>query len=136
MDIEKNPRGPDRVVIELDMDKFRDMCNMNDFFEMSGTKKYLENGTIFDVRQMEMNNITMSKILEYWKKNWRKCKDVKGYKKKYAMSSIEFTWMNYAPVSSDDCPEDTIFLYPKKKNKDMSNFERWQVCCKQKGGKK
>ena len=134
MDIEKNPRGPIRIEIKLDIDKFKDMCDINDFFKIAGIQQYLKNRTIFDVRQMEMNRNTMDTILGFWKKNWRKCKAVKGYRKQYAISNIEFTWMNYSPISSDSCPEDTIFLYPKKINKDMSNLERWEVCCKQ-GGK-
>lgn len=135
MDIEKNPRGPTRIEIKLDIDKFKDMCNMDDFFKIAGIQHYLKNGTIFDVRQMEMNRSTMDIILSFWKKNWRKCKAVKNYRKQYAISNIEFNWMNYSPIESDSCPENTIFLYPKKRNKDMSNFERWEVCCKQGGNK-
>lgn len=132
MDIEKNPRGPTRIKIDVDMEKLKNMNTMKDFFEMTGILPYLENGTIFDVRQMEMNEQTMNTILSYWKKNWRKCKEVKGYKKQYALSNIEFTWMNYAPVSSNKVPNDTVFIYPKKRNEDMTNFERWKICC-QKG---
>ena len=130
MYIEKNPRGAERITLPIDMEKLKGMCEMNDFFIMTGVRKYLDNETIFDVRQMEMNPKTLSKILEFWKKNWRKCKDVKGYRKKYAISNIEFNWMNYSPVGSENVPEDVIYLYPKKKNIAMNNFEKWQECCK------
>lgn len=132
MNIEKNPRGNKRIEIPINIEELKPITEMNDFFVLTGIRKYLDNGTIFDVRQMEMNQKTMDKILEFWKKNWRKCKFVKGYRKKYAISNIEFNWMNYAPMSSENVPENVIYLYPKKKNIDMNNFEKWQEYC-QKG---
>lgn len=130
MNIEKDPKGNKCVKLKLDLNKLSTINCISDFFKITGIQEYLDKGTIYDVRQIFINNITGDTIFAYLKKNWRKNKDVKGLRKKYALNSIAFNWMNYSPISDKNIPEDEIHLYPKNRSETISNLDRWKDCCK------
>lgn len=113
--VEKNPRGKKCVKLKLDMKKLETMVTLDDFFIFTGMSSYLKDGTLFDVRQTVMNEITGDQILDLWKNNWKKNKELKHYKKEYAMRILNFNWMNYSPVYDSKIPEGYIYIYPKKK---------------------
>ena len=64
MNIEKNPRGNKRIEIPINIEELKPITEMNDFFVLTGIRKYLDNGTIFDVRQMEMNQDPRNKLTQ------------------------------------------------------------------------
>lgn len=125
-EIEKDPKGLHCKVLKFDLNKIKNLTSIKEFFELTGVMKYINNKTIYDVRQTYMNNKTGEEILKCLTKNWCKCKDVKGYRKKYAVSNISFNWMNYAPIYNENIPENEIHIYPKKKGYEIPNTDRWQ----------
>lgn len=130
-EFEKDPKGLKCIVLKFDINKLKTMANLMEFFEITGMEPYLKNKTIHDFRQTFMNKTAGEKILSYWLKNWRKCKDTRGYRKQYAQSSISFNWMNYAPIYKDDIPEDEIHIYPKKKGEPIPNLDKWKEYIKE-----
>lgn len=111
-------KGKRKIILKFNLDNFKDMKTIDDFFTKIGLVPYLKEGMIHDVRQMEMNDTDCKAILDYWLSNWRKVKELKGYRKTYAQSRISFTWMNYSPCSVDECPRGELWIYPKKKHKE------------------
>ena len=109
-----NVKGKKKVVLKFNLDDLKNMKSIDDFFIITGIVPYLKDKTIHDVRQMDMNSKDGEAILNYWMSNWKKIKECKGCKEKYAKSKIAFTWMNYAPCYNSRCKHGEIFLYPKK----------------------
>lgn len=115
-----NVKGKRKIILKFNLDDFKNMKIIDDFFTKIGLVSYLKEGMIHDVRQMEMNEEDGKSILDYWLKNWNKIKEIKGYRKPYAQSKISFTWMNYAPVYNSKCPRGELWLFPKKKVKEIT----------------
>lgn len=113
-----NIKGKKKIVLKFNLDDLKDIKTIDDFFITVGLVPYIKDGSIHDVRQTEMNDEDCKAILDYWLKNWKKNKEIKGFKKQYAQSKISFTWMNYSPCSVDKCPRGELWIYPKKKAKE------------------
>lgn len=103
-----------KVILKFNLQDFENITTIDEFFEKTGIAPYIKNKSITDVKQMEMNIDDGSDILRYWLKNWRKVKECKGLREKYAKSRISFTWMNYAPCYSKKCVRGEIILTPKE----------------------
>ena len=129
--IEKDPKGLECKILKFDLNKLKGLTSIEDFFKLTGIYPYIKNQTIYDVRQTFMNNQTGEEVLRCLTKNWRKCKEFKGYRKKYAVNNISFNWMNYAPIYDEDIPFDEIHIYPKEKNLIIPNIERWKEVSKE-----
>ena len=112
-------KGKKKVILKFNLEDLKKIKLIDDFFLITGITPYLKDLTIHDVRQMEMNEEDGKSILDYWLKNWNKIKEIKGYRKPYAQSKISFTWMNYAPVYNAKCPRGELWLFPKKKVKEI-----------------
>lgn len=108
-------KGKKKVVLKFNLDDLKNIKTIDDFFVITGLVPYLKDGTIYDVIQTEMNDDDCKAILNYWLSNWKKVKELKGYKQQYAQSKISFTWMNYAPCSVDKCPRGELWIYPKRR---------------------
>lgn len=115
-----NVKGRKKVILKFNLDDFKKIKMIDDFFIITGMTPYLKNLTIHDVRQTEMNEEDGKAIHEYWLKNWKKIKECRGYKEQYAHSKISLTWMNYAPVYNPKCPRGEVWIFPKKKTKETS----------------
>ena len=115
-----NVKGRKKVILKFNLEDFKKIKLIDDFFTVTGMTPYLKNLTIHDVRQTEMNEEDGKAILDCWLKNWNKIKEIKGFKKQYAQSKISFTWMNYAPVYNPKCPRGELWIFPKKKVKEIT----------------
>lgn len=113
-----NIKGKKKIILKFNLEDFKNIKTIDDFFTIVGLVPYLKAGSIHDVRQTEMNDEDCKAILDYWLKNWNKIKELKGFRKQYAQSKISFTWMNYSPCSVDKCPKGELWIYPKKKTEE------------------
>ena len=104
-----------KIVLTFNLEDFKDIKMMDDFFDIMGITSYIKDKSITDFKQLEMNKKDGEAILEYWLANWNKIKILRGYKEQYAQSRISMTWMNYAPVYNPKCKRGELFLYPHRK---------------------
>lgn len=103
-----------KIVLKFNLEDLKDMKMIDDFFNITGIAPYIKDRTISDVRQMDMNEEDGKAILEYWLANWKKVKELRGYREQFAKSKISMTWMNFSPCYNPKCKRGQIYLYPQK----------------------
>lgn len=103
-----------KIVLKFNLEDLKDMKMIDDFFNITGIAPYIKDRTISDVRQMDMHEEDGKAILEYWLANWKKVKELRGYREQHAKSKISMTWMNFSPCYNPKCKRGQIYLYPQK----------------------
>lgn len=103
-----------KVILEFNLEDFKGMKSIDDFFNITGIAPYIKDQSINDVRQMDMNQKDGEAILQYWLSNWKKIKECRGFRETYAKSKISMTWMNFSPCYNPKCKRGQIYLYPQK----------------------
>lgn len=103
-----------KIVLEFNLEDLKDIKTIDDFFNITGIASYIKDKTISDVRQMDMHEEDGKAILKYWLANWKKVKELRGYREQSAKSKISMTWMNFSPCYNPKCKRGQIYLYPQK----------------------
>ena len=103
-----------KIVLEFNLEDLKDIKTIDDFFNITGIASYIKDKTISDVRQMDMHEEDGKAILQYWLANWKKVKELRGYREQPAKSKISMTWMNFSPCYNPKCKRGQIYLYPQK----------------------
>ncbi|MEI6296227.1 MAG: hypothetical protein WCO84_01095 [bacterium] len=98
------------LVIKYNIEDFKDIISMGDFYKKLGMYDMFEKKIVTNVSQMFMEKENCEKLLEFMKSNYKKNKEIKHYHQKQAHNLCTMDWINYSPVSKDDISKDEFWI--------------------------